>query len=68
MSALFKGLTTAVIWILFIFGVLRLVIGLVMAFSTGPDTAAIENYLDFFVGICSLTLSVVVMKLRQSML
>ena len=68
MSALFKGLTTAVIWILFIFGVIRLAIGLVMAFSSGPDTASIETYLDFFVAISSLTLSVVVMKLRQSML
>ncbi len=68
MSSVFKGLATAVIWILFIFGLLRLVIGLAMAFSSGPDTASIETYLDFFVAICSLTLSVVVMKIRQSML
>jgi ABC-type antimicrobial peptide transport system permease subunit len=68
MSALFKGLATTVIWVLFIFGLIRLIVGLVMAFSSGPDTASIETYLDFFVAICSLTLSVVVMKLRQSML
>ncbi len=68
MSNLFKGLATTVIWVLFIFGIIRLVVSLVMAFSTGPDTASIETYLDFFVAICSLTLSVVVMKIRQSML
>jgi hypothetical protein len=68
MSSVFKGLATTAIRILFIFGVLRLLIGLVMAFSSGPDTASIENYLDFIVGIASITLSIVVMKLRQSML
>lgn len=68
MSSVFKGLATAVIWILFLFGLIRLVIGLVMAFSSGPDAASVETYLDFFVAICSLTLSVVVMKIRQSML
>jgi hypothetical protein len=68
MSSIFKGLATTVIWVLFIFGLLRLVIGLVMAFSSGPDTASLETYLDFIVGIFSLTLSVVVMKLRQTML
>ncbi|MFA5760711.1 MAG: hypothetical protein WC877_03020 [Dehalococcoidales bacterium] len=68
MPNLFKGLATTVIWVLFIFGIIRLIIGLAMAFSTGPDEAAIATYLDFFVAICSLTLSIVVMKLRQSML
>jgi hypothetical protein len=67
MSALFKGLATTVIWILFIFGVLRLISGL-HAFSSGPETASIENYLDSFCRISSLTIPVVVMKLRQSML
>ena len=47
MSNLFKGLATTVIWVLFIFGIIRLIIGLAMAFSTGPDEAAIATYLDF---------------------
>ncbi len=67
MPSYFKALATIAVWVLFIFGLLRLLIGLVMAFSSGPEQAAIQSYLDFAVGVSSLTLSVVVMRLRQGM-
>jgi hypothetical protein len=40
-------------------------IGLVMAFSTGPALPPTQIYFDFGVGIGSLTLSVVVIRLRR---
>jgi hypothetical protein len=67
MPSYFKALATIAVWVLFVFGLLRLLIGLVMAFSSGPEQAVIQSYLDFAVGVGSLTLSVVVMKLRQGM-
>jgi len=66
MPSKFKCLATITVWILFIFGILRLGIGLAQAFSTGPTLPPTEAYLDFAVGISSLTLSVVVMKLRRT--
>ena len=65
MPSQFKPLATITAWVLFIFGLLRLLIGLVMAFYTGPGLASTGTYLDFAIGISSLTLSVVVMKLRK---
>ena len=65
MPTIFKALATIAVWVLFVFGLLRLVIGLVMAFSSGPNEPAMGTYLDFAVGIASLTLSVVVMELRR---
>ena len=65
MPSVFRPLATIAAWVLFVFGLLRLLIGLVMAFSTGPQLPAIQVSLDFAVGVGSLTLSVVVMKLRQ---
>jgi len=65
MPSIFRTLATIVAWVLFVFGLLRLLIGLVMAFSTGPELPATQVYLDFAVGVGSLTLSVVVVKLRQ---
>ena len=67
MPSIFKALATITAWVLFIFGLLRLVIGLVMAFTTGPQLASLPVYLDFFVGIIALTLSVVVMLLRKKL-
>ena len=61
----FKALATIAAWVLFVFGFLRLLIGLATAFSTGPVSPPIQAYFDFAVGISSLTLSVVVMKLRK---
>ena len=65
MPSIFKALATIAVWVLFVFGLLRLVIGLVMAFSSGPVPPPTETYLDFAVGLASLTLSVVVMELRR---
>jgi hypothetical protein len=67
MPSIFKALATITVWVLFIFGLLRLVIGLVMAFTTGPQLASLPVYLDFFVGIIALTLSAVVMLLRKKL-
>jgi hypothetical protein len=67
MPSIFKALSTITAWVLFVFGLLRLVIGLVMAFTTGPQTASLPIYLDFFVGVLALTLSVVVMLLRKKL-
>lgn len=65
MPPVFKALSTIAAWVLFVFGLLRLVIGLVVAFSLGPAQPPIEAYLDFAVGVSSITLSVVVMELRR---
>ncbi|MBN2187066.1 MAG: hypothetical protein JW732_06415 [Dehalococcoidia bacterium] len=67
MPGIFKTLTTIVAWVLFIFGLLRLIIGLVMAFASGPSVPPTGVYLDFAVGIASLTLSAVVMQLRRKL-
>ena len=67
MPSIFKALSSIVAWALFIFGFIRLLIGLAMAFSTGPKLAEIPAYLDFIVGVGSLTLSVVVMWLRKKL-
>jgi hypothetical protein len=67
MPSVFKALATIAVWVLFIFGLLRLAIGLVMAFTSGPEQAAMGAYLDFAVGVGSLILSVVAMRLRQAM-
>jgi len=65
MPSKLKSLATIAAWVLFVFGILRLLIGLVMAFSTGPALPPTQIYFDFGVGIGSLTLSVVVIRLRR---
>ena len=67
MTDKFKALSSITAWVLFIFGFLRLLIGLAQSFMTGPDVPVIGIYLDFFVGIISMTLAVVVMVLRRKM-
>lgn len=67
MPVIFKALTTIVAWVLFVFGFLRLIVALVMAFASGPSVPPTEVYLDFAVGIASLTLSAVVMQLRRKL-
>ena len=67
MTNIFKILSTIVVWVLFIFGLLRLLIGLIMAFTTGPNLPAVPVYLDFTIGICSLVLAVVVMWLQKKL-
>ena len=60
-----KVLATIIIWVLFLFGLLRLIIGLVMAFTSGPNLPEASVYLDFAIGISSLVLSAVVMRIRK---
>jgi hypothetical protein len=67
MTDKFKALSSITAWVLFIFGFLRLLIGLVQGFMTGPNLPGIAIYLDFFVGVLSMTLAVVVMVLRRKM-
>jgi len=67
MPRVFKSLATIAAWVLFVFGLLRLLIGLVMAFASGPNPVPMEAYLDFAIGISSLMLSVVVMRIRQKL-
>ncbi|MBI2831980.1 MAG: hypothetical protein HYX79_06965 [Chloroflexi bacterium] len=69
MPSVFKALATIVAWVLFVFGLLALLVGLIRVLSAIPATAApgvvlMSAYFGF--GIISLTLSVVVMKLRQT--
>lgn len=70
MPSIFKALATIAAWVLFVFGLLSLLIGFVRVFSAIPETATapglalITAYFGF--GVVSLTLSVVVMKLRQT--
>jgi hypothetical protein len=67
MPSVFKSLTTIAAWVLFVFGFLRLIIGLVMAFASGPEIPPTGVYLDFAIGVASLTLSAVVMQLRRKL-
>ena len=62
-----KTLSAIVVWVLFLFGLLRLIIGLVMAFSSGANLPASPVYFDLGLGVISLFLSVVVMKIRKSL-
>jgi hypothetical protein len=68
MTNIFKLLSTIIVWVLFIFGLLRLLIGLIMAFSSGQNLPDISIYLDFTVGIGSLVLAVVVMWLQKKLM
>ena len=65
MPPVFKALSTIAAWVLFVFGLLRIIIGLVVAFSLGPAQPPMEAYLDFGIGVSSITLSVVIMELRR---
>jgi len=65
MPPIFKALATIAAWVLFIFGLYRMLIGIIMAFAVGPAPAAVQTYFDFAISISSITLSVVVMRLRQ---
>ena len=67
MTNIFKVLSTIIVWVLFIFGLLRLLIGLIMAFTSGPNLPDVSIYLDFAVGIGSLVLSVLVMWLQKKL-
>ncbi len=69
MPPIFKTLATVTVWILFVFGCLALlgglgrIIGFALHLITGPSVRLIGPY--FAMGIVSLILSVVAMKLRK---
>jgi hypothetical protein len=70
MPSIFKALASISAWVLFIFGLFVIAITLFMAIASGavsPEAGAppIQAYFAYAVGIASITLSVVVMKLRQ---
>ncbi len=67
MPPVFKPLASLTVWILFLFGCLSLLGGLARVVGIGGERALplISAYFGF--GIASLTLSVVVAKLRQTM-
>jgi hypothetical protein len=64
MPPIFKALATITAWVLFIYGWLAILGGLVIC---GMGTTSLVGWLHQFVGIPSLVLSVVVMRLRQGM-
>jgi len=70
MPQVFKALATISAWFLFIFGLFVVAITLFMAIASGAVSPAagappIQAYLAYAIGVASVTLSVVVMKLRQ---
>ena len=76
MPSYFKALATISAWFLFIFGLFVVVITICpslswfMAIARGAESPAagappIQVYLAYAIGVASITLSVVVMKLRQ---
>ena len=67
MPSIFKALATITVWVLFVFGFLRLLIGIGVAFMAGREAAPIVAYLDFAVGVGSITLSAVIMWIRQKL-
>jgi|GEM_PF-1484995 len=67
MSPKLKRLATSVIWILFIFGLLRLIIGLVYSFGAGRAAPPDHAFYDFWIGIASLILAVVALKIKKSL-
>ena len=61
--ALNKALTTIGCWILFVFGCLALILGLVDIVTGGTGRLVVVGY--FGVGVASLTLSACVAELRK---
>jgi hypothetical protein len=72
MPPIFKALATINAWFLFVLGWFAVLITLVMQTLAQPPSPAappppIEVYIAIACGIASVTLSVVVMRLRQKM-
>ncbi|MFC2066141.1 hypothetical protein ACFLUO_03635 [Chloroflexota bacterium] len=65
MPRIFKTLTSIIAWILLVFGTLSLLGGFGRIMGGSPATGIMTAYFGFGVG--SLFLSVVTMKLRQTM-
>ena len=64
MLPIFKALATIAAWALFVYGWLAILGGFVVC---GMQTTDLVGWFHQFVGIASLVLSVVVMRLRQKM-
>jgi hypothetical protein len=64
MPSLFKVLASIAAWVLFVYGLLAILGGLVIC---GMQTTGLVGWAHQFVGITSLVLSVVVMILRKKM-
>jgi Co/Zn/Cd efflux system component len=64
MPRIFKSLATIAAWILFVVGCLGILIPAVTRIVTGE---VIGSLIAWGIGIVALTLSVVVMKLRQTL-
>jgi hypothetical protein len=64
MPPIFKALATIAVWVLFVYGWLGILGGLVIC---GMKTTGSVEWLHIFSGVASLVLSVVVMRLRQKM-
>ena len=67
MSPKLSRLATSVVWILFVFGSLRLIIGLVYSFGSGRAEPPAHAFHDFWIGIASLILAVVALKIKKSL-
>ena len=69
MPQIFKALASITVWILFVLGCLTIIINLVMGtlageyFGAGPPS--LQTLFPLGIGVVSLALSVVCMKLRQ---
>ena len=64
MPPIFKALATIAAWALFVYGWLAILGGFVVC---GMQTTDLVGWFHQFVGIASLFLSIVVMRLRQKM-
>ena len=72
MPSVFKALATITAWVLIVFGLLTLVITFVFANIVGAQTGyagppPMEASVNSAIGVASMVLSVVVMRLRQKM-
>ncbi len=71
MPSIFKALASITVWVLFIFGILALlggfgrILSASMGVSASPELSTMTVY--FGLGVVSLALSVVCMKLRHMM-
>lgn len=64
MPSIFKVLATIAVWILFVYGCLAILGGLIVC---GMQTTGLVGWLHLFSGVASLILSLVAMKLRKDL-
>jgi hypothetical protein len=66
----FKSMATIAVWVLFIFGLVMLVgaiIAAVISMTGVFEGMPVKSSIEFSVAVLSITLSVVVMRMRQKM-